>query len=81
MALNRKDVKLPDEFAKELLLEKHVEFLSKYGDDPDEYEYAMSEFLRNGTLHPRFEIFCKVIGTIKFFPLSQLSLSFYGFNK
>ena len=47
MALGRKDVKLPENCLKELLLDKHAEFIGKYGDDPEDYEYAMSEFLRD----------------------------------
>ena len=47
MALSRKDVKLPENYPRHLLLEKHAEFICKYGNDPNDYEYAMSEFLRN----------------------------------
>ena len=46
MALGRKDAKIPEDSPTELLLEKHVEFIKKYGEDPDDYEYAMSDFLR-----------------------------------
>ena len=58
MALSRKDVKLPEKYPRELLLDKHAEFISKYGNDPNDYEYAMSEFLRDehviDTLGPAF---------------------------
>jgi geranylgeranyl transferase type-2 subunit beta len=43
---SRKDVKLPTNRPTELLTASHADFIAKYGSDPDEYEYAMSEFLR-----------------------------------
>lgn len=46
MALARLDAVLPADPPTELLLSLHAGFIGKYGDDPDEYEYAMSEFLR-----------------------------------
>ena len=47
-ALSRKDAVIPADSSVDLLLDKHVEFLLKYGEDPDDYEYAMSDFLRFG---------------------------------
>jgi geranylgeranyl transferase type-2 subunit beta len=46
MAVDRKDVKLPAAAPTELLTASHADFIAKYGSDPDDYEYAMSEFLR-----------------------------------
>jgi geranylgeranyl transferase type-2 subunit beta len=43
---SRKDVKLPANRPTALLAASHVDFIAKYGSDPNEYEYAMSEFLR-----------------------------------
>ena len=51
MALTRKDAKIPDNAPKELLLDLHQTYISKYGEDPDEYEYAMSDFLRMNGLY------------------------------
>lgn len=50
-ALSRKDAVIPENSPKELLLDKHIEFLLKYGEDPDDYEYAMSDFLRMNGLY------------------------------
>jgi geranylgeranyl transferase type-2 subunit beta len=46
MAVDRKDVKLPAAGPTQLLTASHADFIAKYGSDPDDYEYAMSEFLR-----------------------------------
>jgi prenyltransferase beta subunit len=46
MAVDRKDVKLPAGAPTQLLTTSHADFIAKYGSDPDDYEYAMSEFLR-----------------------------------
>ena len=46
MTVIAKDAVIPTDSPTTLLLSKHGEFISAYGDDPDEYEYAMSEFLR-----------------------------------
>ena len=46
MAVVCKDATIPDNSPKTLLLNMHSDYISKYGNDPDEYEYAMSEFLR-----------------------------------
>jgi hypothetical protein len=46
MAVDRKDVKLPAAGPTQLLTASHEDFIAKYGSDPDDYEYAMSEFLR-----------------------------------
>jgi len=42
----KKDVKLSANRPTELLTASHADFIAKYGSDPDDYEYAMSEFLR-----------------------------------
>jgi len=46
MATVVKDAHIPPDAPTSLLLDLHASFLLKYGSDPDEYEYAMSEFLR-----------------------------------
>ena len=47
MAVLVKDVKdFPKDAPKELLLDKHIEFLSNYGKDDTYYEFVMAEFLR-----------------------------------
>ena len=46
MAVITKDAKIPDDAPKDILLGQHAEFLAKYSDDKDDYEYVMSEFLR-----------------------------------
>ena len=51
MALLKKDSVIPKDAPKELLLDLHKTYISKYGDDPDDYEYAMSEFLRMNGLY------------------------------
>ena len=51
MALLKKDAKIPENSPTSLLLDLHKGFISKYGDDPNEYEYAMSEFLRMNGLY------------------------------
>jgi len=51
MALVKLDSAIPKDAPTTLLLELHKKFISKYGDDPDEYEYAMSEFLRMNGLY------------------------------
>ena len=51
MTLLRKDAVIPPNAPTELLLDLHCDFISKYGDDPNEYEYAMSEFLRMNGLY------------------------------
>ena len=42
----RKDVKIPDNAPTEFLLQQHSDFIKKYGDEKEEYDYVMSEFLR-----------------------------------
>ena len=42
----KKDVILPAGGPTELLAASHADFIAKYGSDPDDSEYAMSEFLR-----------------------------------
>uniref|UniRef100_A0A914CU48 Geranylgeranyl transferase type-2 subunit beta n=1 Tax=Acrobeloides nanus TaxID=290746 RepID=A0A914CU48_9BILA len=44
--LARRDVPIPCNAPKELLKEKHVEFILKCGRDKQSYEYIMSEYLR-----------------------------------
>jgi len=51
MALVKKDAIIPKDAEKSLRLDLHRSFILKYGDDPDEYEYAMSEFLRMNGLY------------------------------
>ena len=46
MAVITKDAKITDSAPKVLLMDKHVEFIHKYGKDKEEYDYVMSEFLR-----------------------------------
>ena len=46
MAVVVKDVKIPSESPRNLLLEKHVDFLAKYGQEDTHYEFIMAEFLR-----------------------------------
>jgi geranylgeranyl transferase type-2 subunit beta len=46
MAVICKDAVIPPDAPTTLLLDLHTSFIMKYGEDPDEYEYAMSEFLR-----------------------------------
>lgn len=46
MAVPQKDAKIPSNAPTTLLLEKHSEFIAKYGKDKDDYEFVMSEFLR-----------------------------------
>uniref|UniRef100_A0A1Y1M241 Geranylgeranyl transferase type-2 subunit beta n=1 Tax=Photinus pyralis TaxID=7054 RepID=A0A1Y1M241_PHOPY len=46
MAIPIKDIKLPEDSPKELLLDKHVEFIKRYGKSDDDYEFGMSDYLR-----------------------------------
>lgn len=46
MAIQIKDIKLPEDSPKELLLDKHVEFIKRYGKSDDDYEFGMSDYLR-----------------------------------
>ena len=46
MALLKKDSKIPQNAPKELLMKLHSDFLFKYSDNKEDYEYVMSEFLR-----------------------------------
>lgn len=41
-----KDVSLPDNVPKTLLLQKHTDYIAAYGDKKDDYEYIMTEYLR-----------------------------------
>lgn len=41
----------PKEFPKEILLEKHVEFIATYGKTHDVYEYGVSDYLRMSGLY------------------------------
>ena len=45
-SVSRKDCKIPSNAPKELLLPQHSDFIKKYGDEKEEYDYVMSEFLR-----------------------------------
>ena len=46
MATLTKDVKLQDNRPKTLFLDKHVKFIKQYGKDEDNYEYAITDYLR-----------------------------------
>ena len=46
MAVVNKDAVIPKDAPKTLLTPKHSDFILKYGQDKDDYEYVMSEFLR-----------------------------------
>ena len=46
MAVITKDAKIPEDCPKDLLLEKHAEFIGGYGKDENDYEFVMAEFLR-----------------------------------
>lgn len=46
MANPIKDIKLPSDSPKSLLIEKHVDFIRKYGSSEDDYEYGMTDYLR-----------------------------------
>nr|CAB3265392.1 geranylgeranyl transferase type-2 subunit beta-like [Phallusia mammillata] len=46
MATLVKDVSLKQEATKNFLQQKHVEYLSSYGKDKNDYEYCMTEYLR-----------------------------------
>jgi len=46
MAAPIKDIKLPEDGPKVLLLEKHVDFIKKYGKSEDDYEFGMTDYLR-----------------------------------
>nr|KAG5689021.1 hypothetical protein BaRGS_030672 [Batillaria attramentaria] len=41
-----KDVTLPDNAPKTLLLQKHTDYIAAYGEKKDDYEYIMTEYLR-----------------------------------
>ncbi|ESO88555.1 hypothetical protein LOTGIDRAFT_165337 [Lottia gigantea] len=41
-----KDVSIPDNAPKELLLSKHADYIGAYGSKKDDYEYVMTEYLR-----------------------------------
>lgn len=40
------DIKLPDNSPTVLLLDKHVDFIQKYGRSEDDYEFGMTDYLR-----------------------------------
>ncbi|XP_071495765.1 geranylgeranyl transferase type-2 subunit beta-like [Diadema antillarum] len=46
MGTPMKDVTLKPDAPKDLLLDKHVEYIAKYGSKKDDYEYVMTEYLR-----------------------------------
>ncbi|XP_065829298.1 geranylgeranyl transferase type-2 subunit beta-like isoform X2 [Oscarella lobularis] len=47
MAVQRKDVELPDVEARRVLLkDKHTEFIANYGKSNNEFEYGVTEYLR-----------------------------------
>lgn len=41
-----KDIVIPDNAPKTLLLQKHVDYIAAYGGKKDEYEYSITEYLR-----------------------------------
>ncbi|KAK7094929.1 geranylgeranyl transferase type-2 subunit beta-like [Littorina saxatilis] len=41
-----KDITLPDNAPKTLLLQKHADYIAAYGNKKDDYEYIMTEYLR-----------------------------------
>ena len=45
-SVSRKDCKIPSNAPKDFLLTQHSDFIKKYGDEKEEYDYVMSEFLR-----------------------------------
>ncbi|KAJ8952522.1 hypothetical protein NQ318_003318 [Aromia moschata] len=46
MATLIKDIKLQDNIPNSILFEKHVEFIKEYGQDENNYEYGMTDYLR-----------------------------------
>ncbi|KAF7273427.1 hypothetical protein GWI33_013868 [Rhynchophorus ferrugineus] len=46
MATLIKDVKLSDNIVKKVLFEKHIDFINDYGQDENNYEYGMTDYLR-----------------------------------
>ncbi|XP_026476575.1 geranylgeranyl transferase type-2 subunit beta-like [Ctenocephalides felis] len=46
-----KDIEIKEDFPKSLLLDKHVQFISSYGVNKEEYEYCMTEYLRMSGLY------------------------------
>ncbi|KAK2156852.1 hypothetical protein NP493_1934g00003 [Ridgeia piscesae] len=46
MALPVKDVTISESAPSELLLQKHISYISAYGTKKDDYEYCMTEYLR-----------------------------------
>ena len=51
MALTRKDAKIPDNAPKELLLDLHQTYISKYGEDPEEYDYEYDDYYYDAEYH------------------------------
>ncbi|KAL1491636.1 hypothetical protein ABEB36_012205 [Hypothenemus hampei] len=46
MAKLMKDIEVPSDAPKEILFEKHVQFINEYGKDEDNFEYGMTDYLR-----------------------------------
>ncbi|KAK2715362.1 hypothetical protein QYM36_010096, partial [Artemia franciscana] len=46
MGFPPKDVKITSDVPTSLMIEKHVDFITKFGSDKDAYEYQMTEYLR-----------------------------------
>lgn len=46
MATLIKDIKLQDNIPSNILFEKHIEFIKEYGQDENNYEYGMTDYLR-----------------------------------
>lgn len=46
MSFTTKDVVLKEDRPKTLLLQKHSDYLAGYGQNKDDYEFCMTEYLR-----------------------------------
>ena len=46
MGTQVKDVEIKDDAVKELLLDKHADYIHSYSEKKDDYEYIMTEYLR-----------------------------------
>lgn len=46
MGTQIKDVEIKADAVKELLLDKHADYIHSYSNKKDDYEYVMTEFLR-----------------------------------
>ncbi|XP_066261649.1 geranylgeranyl transferase type-2 subunit beta [Euwallacea similis] len=46
MATLMKDIKLPQDHPKKILASKHIDFINEYGQDEENFEYGMTDYLR-----------------------------------